>query len=316
MHGKIVSFDGADGLGTIELEDGRRIRFGLRDCAFAPVPGLAVDVPEVVPGILKGQLRASKVLLLSADPAKEWAKARIESWNEASGVGTVRREDGVVASFGGATRMRGRVRVRPGEEVRVRCAGEAVLELDEATPAPSLEEALARAQEAGLGRTMTTRTLRALRADVFGDDDEAAELFPILDTWYHDHPDLGVADGWVHHDWRFRNEVEDPIAELATLSRREPLLHLIALDARTTTARGHQEDVLVLRLRTASGSEVEHEARSYADVVDRYNAALAEAGERRRFVSLDTQGDFFAYAFLDPDVAKRLAADRVLPFES
>jgi hypothetical protein len=62
LRGEILSFDPVDGLGVIELEDGRQVRFSMRhlQLAGAPLPGKAVIVDDIEPGYA-GQLRATVV---------------------------------------------------------------------------------------------------------------------------------------------------------------------------------------------------------------------------------------------------------------
>ncbi|MBO6934895.1 MAG: hypothetical protein JJ863_07965 [Deltaproteobacteria bacterium] len=70
MKGVILSFDGADGLGTIELEDGRQCRFGMSAChAFDPDPGTEVRVGELQD--VRGALRAKDL-----HPASKRTKPR------------------------------------------------------------------------------------------------------------------------------------------------------------------------------------------------------------------------------------------------
>jgi hypothetical protein len=48
MFGRIREFDAADGLGWIDLDDGRAARFGLTACvAFVPAPGMRVDADQL-----------------------------------------------------------------------------------------------------------------------------------------------------------------------------------------------------------------------------------------------------------------------------
>ncbi len=62
LRGTIASFDPTDGLGTIELEDGRRVRFAMRHLHLegAPLPGKEVLVDDLEEGYA-GQLRATAV---------------------------------------------------------------------------------------------------------------------------------------------------------------------------------------------------------------------------------------------------------------
>lgn len=58
--GRIREFDAADGLGWIDLDDGRAVRFGLSACAaFVPAAGMRVDVDQLEER--RGVLRAAVV---------------------------------------------------------------------------------------------------------------------------------------------------------------------------------------------------------------------------------------------------------------
>ena len=60
MNGTVLSFDAADSLGWIELDDGRRVRFGLTACKrLSPTPGLRVRVTGLRDE--GGKLKASEV---------------------------------------------------------------------------------------------------------------------------------------------------------------------------------------------------------------------------------------------------------------
>jgi hypothetical protein len=57
--GQIIEFDAMDGLGWIQLDDGRRVRFSLTACGYLrPALGLRVRVMGLHEGY-GGQLRAS-----------------------------------------------------------------------------------------------------------------------------------------------------------------------------------------------------------------------------------------------------------------
>ncbi|MFN0063097.1 MAG: hypothetical protein ACKVPX_11350 [Myxococcaceae bacterium] len=77
MEGLIQSFDGADGLGWIDLDDGRRVRFGLTACkGFAPTVGTRVRVGGVQE--LMGKLKATSLEVLFTEPdlvERVWPKA-------------------------------------------------------------------------------------------------------------------------------------------------------------------------------------------------------------------------------------------------
>lgn len=63
LVGTIRTFDAADGLGWIDLDDGRAVRFGLSACAgFVPAAGLRVDADQIAEQ--RGVLRAKQVRIL------------------------------------------------------------------------------------------------------------------------------------------------------------------------------------------------------------------------------------------------------------
>lgn len=66
LAGSIVAFDQADAVGTVQLDDGRAVRFGASACAFEPVVGTRVTVVGLVPGF-RGALKASALRLLETD---------------------------------------------------------------------------------------------------------------------------------------------------------------------------------------------------------------------------------------------------------
>lgn len=77
FKGTIVSFDAADGLGSVLLDDGRTVRFGLRACGpMKPERGVHVVVQEVAPGF-GGTLRAARVR-----PAIARSVETIQVWPE------------------------------------------------------------------------------------------------------------------------------------------------------------------------------------------------------------------------------------------
>ena len=63
LEGSIASFDQADAVGSIRLDDGREVRFGKSACPFEPVVGARVEVLGTTPG-LRGTTKATAVRLL------------------------------------------------------------------------------------------------------------------------------------------------------------------------------------------------------------------------------------------------------------
>ena len=61
LCGEIITYDGADGLGTIRLDDGREIRFSLTACGYMrPATGMRVKVMSLTEGF-EGRPKATLV---------------------------------------------------------------------------------------------------------------------------------------------------------------------------------------------------------------------------------------------------------------
>ena len=59
ITGEIIDFDGADGLGFILLDDGRKIRFTMTSCGYMkPEVGKRVQIVSLEKGY-QGQLKAT-----------------------------------------------------------------------------------------------------------------------------------------------------------------------------------------------------------------------------------------------------------------
>ncbi len=177
----------------------------------------------------------------------------------------------------------------------------------------SFADALAALRAEGLARELSDKRAASLAADLFGDDaDEedfgAGDLLDVLAAYY-DEGAKGAAraqhDKWLAHDWRFGQETDDVVAEIAALVG-EPLLVQVSNAGSTLT----------LRERSGATHAIDFSAKSMtslATIVSLWNELLARAGDRRRFYSLDTGGDWFAFYLLEPERAERLR--RSLPFD-
>lgn len=97
MKGTIESFDGADGLGWIRLEDGRRVRFGHSVCRkLVPAAGLRVVVSDVREE--RGALRAGAVKRAfgQGNPEKSMQRKSLDRFDFKRGGGG---DGGVPAGF-------------------------------------------------------------------------------------------------------------------------------------------------------------------------------------------------------------------------
>jgi hypothetical protein len=107
--------------------------------------------------------------------------------------------------------------------------------------------------------------------------------------------DGGLSRGFIAHDWRFGQETDDVVAELARCLPDEPV---------TFSQTGSEPDAL--RIRVSRGGEatetwVDLEDGGLDAVVDFLNGQLARAGARRRIFALETDGDWHAYIVRTPE---------------
>jgi hypothetical protein len=183
-------------------------------------------------------------------------------------------------------------------------------------------EAATPARQAGLGgpeRKRVTKALDDLRVYGIGRDltgharDELLDgidvsgravpeiVFEVLTLYYQegDNDARAVAEGYLSHDWRFGQETDDVVAELSARVGR-PLLRQLGMKSN------------IIEVERASG-RLDIEVESLDDVVRAYNQALADAGDARRFVAVDTQGDWHAYFLLLLDVVSTIRGKKLLP---
>jgi hypothetical protein len=87
MFGRIREFDAADGLGWIDLDDGRAARFGLTACAaFVPAPGMRVDADQLEErrGVLRAAAVRSELDGVDAEKHRDALYARAPAWPPAN----------------------------------------------------------------------------------------------------------------------------------------------------------------------------------------------------------------------------------------
>lgn len=110
-------------------------------------------------------------------------------------------------------------------------------------------------------------------------------------------------DGFIHHDWRFGQETDDIIKEFADIVGGEtPILKQLQL----------KPDSIMLQRYDGKRGEL-NISNSVADVADVFNETLAQRGDEKRFYPMDTEGDSFAYLYLDPDKFERIFQSALLP---
>jgi cold shock CspA family protein len=249
---------------------------------------------------------------------------RITQFRREQGFGVITLDDGRVVKFDSAICT---MLPEEGGVVRVRVApakwggGEKAVHVEPveaadsflaAKPKLSLENQLAAVQGEHLVAQLTESVMAAIVADVFGGKLDDATLLDVLDAYYTADPVRAKHDGYLRHDWRFHQETDDVLAELAVLLPDVKLPAQLAWTERDTTERGHRELRASLRVRLPDGAEQQVDIDSLDDVVELVNKALRTAGDGRRVYALDTAGDWHAYYVLASDRAKRLAG--MLPF--
>lgn len=132
----------------------------------------------------------------------------------------------------------------------------------------------------GIGRDLTGPPRDALLDGIDVSGRSVAELvFEALTLYYQegDGDAQAAKEGYLSHDCRFGQETDDVVAELSARIGR-PLLRQL----------GMKSNVI----------EVEF---------------LADAGDARRFLAIDTQGDWHAYFLVQPDAASDIQGKKLLP---
>lgn len=119
----------------------------------------------------------------------------------------------------------------------------------------------------------------------------ARPLLDVLDRYY-DSEARAVADGYIAHDARFRDETDDVVAELCARVG-EPLFVQTSVTSDT------------LRMRGDAGPQVVQLDAGLYDVILAFNDALRDRGDGRRFFPLRRTGERLAFLLLDVAVAAR-----------
>lgn len=181
-----------------------------------------------------------------------------------------------------------------------------------------LMDAIAVAKQAGLLSDLNDAELEKILTDLGIDpddveDDDELGLISIVQSYYaqdfeSDSNNLSpraVKDGFLSHDWRFGQETDDVVAELCQLIGK-PIYRQIEYteEPRTDCAA----TTTYLHMQSDSGERVKVKVDGLEDIVAFMNQALEKRGDRRRLASCDTQGDWYAYFLIGPDVYKKAFA--------
>ncbi len=173
---------------------------------------------------------------------------------------------------------------------------------------PTLEHQLGTLQAAHLISELSEEVLAGLKAELGAD----ASLLDLIDAYYSALPERARHDGYLRHDWRFGQETDDVMAELASLLPDSRLPRQIRWSQRETTEHGHAETISTIHLAMPDEGERALDVRSLHDIIMLVNEILDAAGDARRLYALETGGDWHAYFALTRDRAKQVHP--VLPF--
>jgi tetratricopeptide (TPR) repeat protein len=177
--------------------------------------------------------------------------------------------------------------------------------------AQTLTKAVKAAKKVGLLGELSKQEMEAILDDI-GMDAESAEeelgLIEILQSYYASETTAlsprAVKDGFLHHDWRYGQETDDVIAEICQLIG-SPIYRQISY-----TTKAHTDcvgEITTLNLESDSNKPVSFTVdNGLEDIIAFMNVALEKRGDKRRFVSIDTQADWFAYYLLEPAAYKEL----------
>ncbi len=138
--------------------------------------------------------------------------------------------------------------------------------------------------------------------------DEELELIDFLQVYYaHESGGLSsraIKDGFLHHDWRFGQETGDVIGEICQLLGKQTLRQ-IGYHSEPCTETIGEKTLLTVESDTGERSSLEIQ-NGLDDIVAFVNRRLEGLGEKRRFVSIETNGDWFAYYLLDATAHKAI----------
>jgi len=178
-----------------------------------------------------------------------------------------------------------------------------------------LKKAIMLLQANGLGLELKDKVLKSLYEE-FGYEDGSEELtadefLGILQAYYAD-PDYGErrarAEGALIYELAYGSNTDDVVADLSNALGQSALF--VDLEP-ANTASGDPE---IVRLRRDDGNEVAITINCDCldELVQLFNATLAERGDSRRFYSIDF--DEYMYVCLTEEQQKALSKGKVLPF--
>lgn len=167
-------------------------------------------------------------------------------------------------------------------------------------------------QKQGIACDLSSEILAEISNDVFEEPPtdilvQHTELLDVLIVHYSSDQSLkhgwACKDGFIHHDWRFGQETDDIIKEFSDIvGGKPPILRQLQV----------KPDSISLERFDGKKGELQI-SNSVADVADVFNETLAERGDEKRFYPLETEGDSFAYLYLDREKFERILDSGLLP---
>ncbi len=237
---------------------------------------------------------------------EEYLSGRVTQFRKEQGFGVITLDDGRAVKFDASACT---MVPEEGDPVRLRVApakwggGFKALHVEPAAPsqavatAPmSIDQQIALLQGEHLVAGLSEQVMARLVADLYDNRLADATLIGIVDGYYEAGEDRAIADGYLRHDWKFAQETDDVLSELAARVPNAQLPRQLRWEKST------------LHVALPDGTERAIAVQSLDDIVELANESLAAAGDDRRFYSLETDGDWHAYFALPSDRAQRLTS--------
>jgi hypothetical protein len=176
-------------------------------------------------------------------------------------------------------------------------------------------------KKAGLCSSLTPKLTKMLLEEVYSNDfdEEEAEVVPFLQAYYTSDDYQALKDGFIHHDWRFGHETSDAPAEFSQLvDGNSQLLKQIGYAPGMQSAEHSSSPPEVLTVERRNGERLSFPVQGLDDIAAAFNRELEKVGDVRRFVALQTDGDWHAYFLFDQDTFRILCLSKLptLPCES
>lgn len=175
--------------------------------------------------------------------------------------------------------------------------------------------AIMRLHAVGLAIGLSFERLQELVDEHYLGEEDEADIMGVLSRYYASADRAALADGWFACEWKFQDDTDDICAELSARIGAPALLSLVSWSERESDEIGYVERIATLHARRSDGREVKLDVRSVLDVVTLFNEALAERADTRRFRSLETDSDGYAFLLLESGTHDELRRWRVLPFQ-